>query len=104
MKSSRLHFSRKASAAVLICAALMSVLLFAIVSPAAAQPSAIELFWTALASGRSSSGAAGYSLDSAIGQPVASLSAGGSGPYQLCAGYLCAAGGGQRLLLPLVRK
>jgi len=60
-----------------------------------------NLSWNTLAGGGAASGGA-YSLDSAIGQPVAGQM--DHLAYSLCAGFLCGVQAETRVYLPLVRK
>jgi hypothetical protein len=63
-----------------------------------------DLAWNTLAGGGAASGGV-YTLDSAIGQPIAGLADEIAGPdYDLCAGYLCGVQPASRLFLPQVRK
>ncbi len=73
-----------------------------------AQTGGYDLSWNSLSVGGAISGIAdpAYSLDTAIGQPLAGIIAGtgGLGRYTLCAGYLCGVQASTKVYLPLVRK
>ena len=71
---------------ILTIALMLGLILLFVSAALAGADGGYGLDWWVIASGgHSESG--GYGLDSAIGQPVAGVSSGGS--YALCAGYLC---------------
>jgi hypothetical protein len=64
-----------------------------------------EIGWYAITGGGGHYTAGIYTLDSAIGQPVAGVVAGIADPgYSLCAGFLCSTAATRSVYLPAVRK
>ena len=87
---------------------LMLALLLALLAVAQAvlaqSGGGYDLSWNALFPGGRTGGGM-YTLDTAIGQPVAGIAAGIGDPgYSLCAGYQCGVQAESRVYLPLVRK
>jgi hypothetical protein len=91
----------KRSMLISVCGLVLLVALLLVVQAALAMSDGYDLSWNTLFAGGATSGGA-YTMDSAIGQPVAvKVSA---GAYELCAGYLCDVKTESRLYLPVVRK
>ncbi|HEY54167.1 MAG TPA: hypothetical protein G4N94_12015 [Caldilineae bacterium] len=85
---------------ILAVALILGLILLFVSATLAGATGGYGLDWWVIASGGHSEGG-GYGLDSAIGQPLAGLSSGGS--YGLCAGYLCGAAGAESpVYLPLL--
>ncbi len=84
-----------------VCVFILLVTSLLVAQAAVAMSDGYDLSWNALFPGGATSGGA-YTLDSAIGQPVAGKTS--NSLYELCAGYLCDVKAESRLYLPVVRK
>lgn len=83
-------------------ARLLMIALVSLSLMAADLSASPEITRSAFTGGGGHSEAGIYTLDGAVGQPLADWDI--AAPYDVCAGFLCAAQAERRVYLPLIKK